>query len=107
MSATPDALGWLAQRAHDVPDRLQRRMREAIAASRGRDVATVLGNAAVACLCRAAAQPEQRSAAVDLLSADALLTHGCEAAALDGTDSLRAFCREFGIEALTDSLAAR
>jgi hypothetical protein len=39
----------------------------------------------------------QRSAANELLTADALLTYGCEAAAEEGVDALERFTREFDV----------
>ncbi|HEX6558781.1 MAG TPA: hypothetical protein VF021_04945 [Longimicrobiales bacterium] len=88
------AAAWLDDRVADAPAALRSRMlsalRETPAAGALPDL---LAGAALLCLRRALRDPAGRASALDLLAADALLTHACEAAAENGADALLAFTR--------------
>jgi len=87
---------WLAQRGADVPEQLRVRMQRAIAAvpSHGTFHERLM-LAAEQCLVRGCADAS-RASALELLAADALLTHACEAAAEAGCDVLEAFAAQWG-----------
>lgn len=93
------ALAWLDARARRAPATLVRRMRVAVAGAPGADVAERLGTAAAACLRRALELGDHRDGAFELLAADALLTHACEAA-------VEADCVEDASDALDRLFAA-
>ena len=82
---------WLAERVEGAPEQLRVRMATAIAAvPSDAPLYDRLALAAEQCLmrgCRDAA----RENALELLAADALLTHACEAAAEAGSETLNAF----------------
>jgi hypothetical protein len=86
-----DARRWLLQRLDGAPGPLRQRMLEELAASDDADVAAALAGAAARCLEQALKAPAERASALDLLAADALLTHACEAAADAGPEALAAF----------------
>ncbi len=95
------AVRWLVDREPVVPAPLRDRMHEAVWAGRTDDtVSRLLGEAAIACLHDALAAGNDRDAALHLLAADALLTHGAEAAAEAGSDALEAFAARFDAAAL-------
>ncbi len=73
MSARPD----------DVPAPLAARMADALAGAQLQD-AGACAEAGLAALRRALAAGDERSAALDLLTADALITAACVRAATDG-----------------------
>jgi len=102
-----DAWDWLAAREPDIPEALRARMHEVLKGVAGgaNDVAARFGFAATFCLQRALSLGDERGAALDLLAADAFLTHGAAAAAERGSDALNAFAAAFGADAL-DRLAA-
>ena len=77
------ARAWLAAEAGDAPASLRERMLTAVADS-DEPVAHALAQAAMNCLRAATADPSGPHAALDLLTADALLTHACAAAAEQG-----------------------
>jgi hypothetical protein len=83
------ARAWLETETAESPASLRERMLAAIPASDG-PVADVLADAALDCLRAAAADPHGPNAALNLLAADALLTHACAAAA-ETPDGPRAF----------------
>jgi hypothetical protein len=56
------------------------------------DSPNALRTAALACLEEALRLGDTRTAAFPLLTADALLTHACEAAAESGAETLDVFC---------------
>lgn len=85
------AAEWLHAHAGAAPPQLQDRMQNAIAQSAGNSVHEHLATAAVACLQAALQRPAHRASALDLLSADALLTHACGAAAEAGPEELKRF----------------
>jgi hypothetical protein len=77
---------WLDRREADVPVSMQAPIRSALERTGEGDVtARDLVDAAVICLRDALERGESRSAAVHLLSADALLTWAFGEAALDGS----------------------
>ncbi|HSK19770.1 MAG TPA: hypothetical protein VK912_11540 [Longimicrobiales bacterium] len=81
------ARAWLATRAGAVPPALEARMESAMDDVVGQDtVPAALAAAARVCMRDALAAGDDRSAAVHLLAADALITYACEAAA-DGRDA--------------------
>ena len=96
---------WLAQRGADAPEQLRVRMQRAIAAvpSQGA-IHERLAFAAEFCLARGCVDASRESA-LELLAADALFTHACEAAAEAGCDVLETFAAQWDatrFAALTD-----
>ena len=85
-------LRWLLERRPPPPFELKRRVVRAVEFidCDGPTVADVLAAAGLDSLQRSIREGEQRSAANDLLAADALITYACEAAAEQGTDALSA-----------------
>jgi hypothetical protein len=108
--STP-AQRWLTARSAGVPARLQARMEAAVleaGAPVGSRVHAELAAAAITCLQAAIRIGDDRSAAIHLLAADALITAACEAAAdegLDGLDELRATCAPARLDALVAEIA--
>lgn len=87
-----DATHWLSQRVTDAPEQLRARMFAALdMASATAPVHERLALAASDCLMRALRDQASRASALDLLAADALLTHACEAAAEIDSDTLATF----------------
>ncbi len=83
------AAAWLEAQITDAPPQLRARMLAEV-----RDAAAIpdaLAAAARACLARVLRDPDGSEAALDLLAADALLTHACAAAAEQGEAELAAF----------------
>jgi hypothetical protein len=73
---------WLAPRLADVPSTLRQRIEDAVNAVPGDGAAAdVLRSAAEALLARARNGSPGRETALTLLTADALITYACEAAA--------------------------
>jgi hypothetical protein len=93
-----DARSWLDARANGAPDRLRERMNQALTGSNEATIADELAAAAESCLRAALKNPSQRASALDLLAADALLTHACEAAAEQGGDALARFAESWNAE---------
>jgi hypothetical protein len=83
-------LHWLGAREPLPPFELEQRIRRAVERLRTAEssVMATLAAAAFQCLQDAARSGAQRSAAHELLAADALLTYACEAAAEQGVDTL-------------------
>ncbi len=73
----------MSLRAEDVPAPLAARMAAALGGARPAD-AEACAEAGLAALGRALAAGDDRRAAFDLLTADALITAACAAAATDG-----------------------
>jgi hypothetical protein len=74
----------------------------------GSRVHAELAAAAITCLQAAIRIGDDRSAAIHLLAADALITAACEAAVddgLDGLDELRAACAPARLDALVAEIA--
>ena len=93
-----DAAAWLAPRIEAAPESLRTRMMSAVTNATGGTVHDLLAAAAADCLKRAMEKPSDRASALDLLAADALLTHACEAAAEQGGETLRQFTSEWNPE---------
>jgi hypothetical protein len=92
-----DATNWLAQRVVDAPAQLRARMLTALGTvSDSVPLHERLALAACDCLTRALRDSVSRDSALELLAADALLTHACEAAAELGSDTLTAFAAAWG-----------
>lgn len=87
-----DALAWLSPRVAGAPKQLEQRMTEALqAVAAQRTVQDQLAEAALWCLRRSLEEEQRAEKALQLLAADALLTHACEAAAEMGSDALTLF----------------
>jgi hypothetical protein len=86
-----DAASWLERLTADAPAHLRRRMLDALAESAQGPAADQLADAALSCLQAALQEPDGPDAALHLLSADALLTHACAAAAEQGDGELARF----------------
>jgi hypothetical protein len=80
---------WLQAQVAAAPARLRERMLAELPDTQPTHDA--LAQAADACLRRALRDPAGPHAALDLLAADALLTHACAAAAAQGDTVLAAF----------------
>lgn len=94
-----DTRSWLAERLADAPDTLRDRMLDAVANASGSGAThDVLANAAALCLERAMSEQARRASALNLLAADALMTHACEAAAEAGSDVLATFTAAWNAE---------
>ena len=78
-----DAARWLEPHLAEAPPQLREHMLAALRP--GESVAQSLADAGLACLRKAVQQPGD---AIDLLAADALLTHACAAAAEQGDVAL-------------------
>jgi hypothetical protein len=103
------ARSWLAARVAAAPPALRERMDTALAglpdAPGGR--AGKLGAAALVCLRAALDAGPGRDAALPLLAADGLLTHGCEAAAEEaGDEGVAVFAANWGATRLAALLEA-
>lgn len=93
---------WLATQV-DAPAALRTRMAEAVAsvpADSGADLDETLARAAMNCLSGALEAGDDRTAALDLLAADALLTHGAAIAAQRGPDAAAHFAERWSVDAL-------
>jgi hypothetical protein len=86
-----DAVAWLERQIAGAPEQLRERMLAAVMPAD--NVAQALADAAFLCLRRALENPDD---ALDLLAADALLTHACAAAAEQGDDALMRFTESLG-----------
>jgi hypothetical protein len=82
------AANWLCERVGTAPPELLARMLEAVADAPDGPVYAMLGEAALSRLRLVLASGGERAAALDLLAADALLTHALAAAAEDGEATL-------------------
>ncbi|HEX2167230.1 MAG TPA: hypothetical protein VHG09_08310 [Longimicrobiales bacterium] len=95
------ARAWLAIRAGAVPPALEARMESAMDDVLEDDsIPAVLADAARVCLRDALAAGDDRSAALHLLAADALITYACEAAVDGDGDALRAIADANGPDRL-------
>ena len=86
-----DAWNWLSPRINEAPPTLRERMRVAVESAPGDSIHEQLAEGAASCLRVALQRPAHRASAMDLLSADALLTHACAAAAEAGPGVLADF----------------
>ena len=89
------AWDWLEPRIALAPDPLKHRMQHALQDVDGSaSIHRQLAEGAASCLKAALQRPAHRAAALDLLSADALLTHACAAAEQAGSEELARFTDE-------------
>lgn len=87
-----DALQWLTPRMSSAPDQLKQRMIAAIEGVAPQNtIQDQLAEAALSCLKQALANGLRRESALQLLAADALLTHASEAAMEAGNDAIAEF----------------
>lgn len=101
------AADWLRERHPQTPASLAERMQLAlkrVEASSATPVWQSLAEAAQDRLRVALPHAEERPAALDLLAADALLTHACEAAAEEGADALETLTTRYGATRLAELL---
>lgn len=100
----PSALGaWLEQHTARAPEALRRQVAGYAAAAGGAGVADGLAEAGRAALRRALEQGDDRSAALDLLAADALVTLALLARAEQHPEGLAAFARDMLLAPLPGS----
>src|SRR5580765_2469393 len=82
---------WLDRHTSQAPAALQSRVREYAFAASGETRARTLAAAGQSALARALSHPADRSAALDLLAADALITLALQAQAEDAPEQLEEF----------------
>ncbi len=82
---------WLDQHTSQAPAALRGRVREYALAASGSTPADALATAAQSALARVLSHPGDRSAALDLLAADALITLALQAQAEDSPERLEEF----------------
>jgi hypothetical protein len=86
------ALGdWLDRHTSQAPAALRARVREYALAASGEGRASTLATAGQTALDRVLSHPGDRSAALDLLAADALITLALQAQAQDAPEELEKF----------------
>jgi hypothetical protein len=107
-SARADAMVWLEQRQPPPPHDLERRLHRALerTTSQAASVPELFADAAFEALASAARHGADRSAANDLLTADALLTYAMEAAAEAGADLLARVVGLLDVKRFEKELAA-
>lgn len=112
MDGVAAAISWLEGREQAPPPALRERMREALrsAAAGGGEgadgpVEELLARGAFECLAAALAEAHDRSGALHLLAADALLTYAFEAAAERGPEAVMALAERRGAARLALLLA--
>lgn len=108
MNGVNDAIDWLDARKPPAPEDFLHRLRRAVQhhGDPAADLTHVLADSGLALLQSALRVGSDRSAAYDLLGADALLTYAFEAAAEKGTDAVIALAEEYGIERFQPIAAA-
>jgi hypothetical protein len=82
---------WLDQHTSQAPTALRARVREYALAARGETRASTLATAGQSALYQVLSHPGDRSAALDLLAADALITLALQAQAQDAPERLEEF----------------
>jgi hypothetical protein len=82
---------WLERRTSQAPPALRTRVREYALTASGDSLSTALAAAGHAALTRVLSHPGDRSAALDLLAADALITLALQALAEDAPERLDEF----------------
>jgi hypothetical protein len=102
------ALDWLGRRQPPPPFDLERRLVRAVerTQSTGANTAEVLADAGLELLASAARAGAERTAANDLLTADALLTYAIEAATEDGMAALDSILTRLQLHRFDELLAA-
>lgn len=86
-----EALTWLDRHTADAPTQLRARMRAALRDVSEGSIHESLAAAGFRCLRASLTEQPGRECALDLLSADALFTHACAAAAEAGPGELQRF----------------
>lgn len=99
-----EPMHWLAAREPDLPPDLRARMVAALHATSAAALQDRFGEAAVDCMRMALAAGDDRAGALHLLAADALLTHGAEAAAVGGEEVLRVWASRYGADRMAEML---
>lgn len=107
MSGVSAAIAWLESRKPPAPEDLLHRLRRALQrhGDPSADLPHILADTGLALLQNALRVGDDRSAAFDLLGADALLTYAFEAAADQGSAAVLALADEYGLERF-ESIAA-
>jgi hypothetical protein len=82
---------WLDQRTSQAPPALRTRVREYALAASGDSLSQLLASAGQAALDRVLSHPGDRTAALDLLAADALITLALRAQAEEAPERLEEF----------------
>jgi hypothetical protein len=82
---------WLDQRTSQAPPALRMRVSEFALAASGDSLSALLASAGQAALARVLSHPGDRSAALDLLAADALITLALRAQAEQAPERLEEF----------------
>ena len=82
---------WLDRHTSQAPAALRARVREYALAATGQNRASALATAGQSALDRVLSHPGDRSAALDLLAADALITLALQAQAQDAAEGLEEF----------------
>jgi hypothetical protein len=82
---------WLDKRTSQAPPALRARVREYALAASGESLSISLASAGYAALMRVLSHPGDRSAALDLLAADALITLALQAQAENAPERLDEF----------------
>ena len=88
-----EAERWLAAHVEHAPEQLRATMLNAVRETSAATVAQHLAQAGMICLRKALRDPAKRPSALELLAADALFTHACQAAAHDGAESVVQFAQ--------------
>ena len=103
------ARAWLAVRAGAVPPELEALMESAVddVLDDELPLSQSFAEAARICLRRSLRNCDQRTAALPLLAADALMTYACQAAAEEGTAALAALALSNSPDRLARLLPAR
>jgi hypothetical protein len=102
------ALAWLNRRQPPPPYDLERRLARAVERTNSSAEGTpdLLADAALESLASAAHAGSDRTAANDLLTADALLTYAIEAATEEGVSSLNSLLARLALNRFDELLAA-
>jgi len=108
MNGITGAIEWLDARKPPAPEDLLHRLRRALQrhGDPQADLTHILADTGIALLQNALRVGSDRSAAFDLLGADALLTYAFEAAAEQGVDAVIALAQEYGLERFEPIAAA-
>ena len=85
---------WLDQRTSQAPPALRTRVREYVVAASGDSLSALLASAGRAALDRVLSHSGDRSAALDLLAADALITLALRAQAEEAPERLEEFAAD-------------
>ena len=98
-----DPARWLDERDPPAPAPVRQAMEEQLAGTDPADpLPRRLAHGAVRALKGVVSRPSDRSTAMTLLAADALLTYACEAAVEAGPDALEGITAELDFQRFTD-----